>query len=66
MMKISKKKFKSFTHLHYQFVIKVLSIFLTSFIVKNDETIQRRLDEILIIISSIILQSFIQIYDEKF
>ncbi len=54
MMKILKKKFKSFKHLYYQFVIKVRKIFLTSFVVKDDEKIERRLDEILIIISSIV------------
>ena len=65
MVKISKEKFKSFKHLHCQFVIKVFKIFLTSFVVKDDEKIERRLHEILIIISLIILQSSIQNHDEK-
>ena len=54
MVKISKEKFKSFKHLHCQFVIKVFKIFLTSFVVKDDEKIEKRMDEMLIIISSII------------
>ena len=65
MIKILKKKFKSFKHLHCQFVIKVFEKNFTSVVVKDDEKIERRLDGILTIISPIILQSFIQNYDEN-
>ncbi len=60
------EKFKSFQYLYCQFVIKELKILLTSFLVKDDEKIGKRLDDILAIICSIILQLFRSSYDKKF
>ena len=56
MVKILKKKFKSFQHLYCEFVIKEFKMLPTSFIFEDDEKIRKRLDDILAIIFLIILQ----------